>query len=61
MSEGIVDTSEVFIDGTPIKAHANRNKKESAEVMDQVFESKRKWRIFFIFFFVLKKESNNDK
>jgi transposase len=37
MSEGIVDTSEVFIDGTHIQAHANRNKKESAEVMDQAF------------------------
>nr|WP_260697704.1 IS1182 family transposase [Enterococcus mundtii] len=37
MMEGIVDTSEVFIDGTHIKAHANRNKKESVEVMDQAF------------------------
>lgn len=37
MAEGIVDTSEIFIYGTHIKAHANRNKKESAEVMDQAF------------------------
>ena len=35
IAEGIVDTSEVFIDSTHIKAHANRNKKESVEVMEQ--------------------------
>lgn len=37
MMERIVDTSEIFIDGTHIKAHANRYKKESVEVMDQAF------------------------
>ncbi len=35
IAEGIVDTSEVFIDSTHIKAHSNRNKKESVEVMEQ--------------------------
>ena len=51
MSKGVVDTSQVFIDGTPIKAHANRNKKESAEVMDQAFFYTKK----------LTKEINKDR
>ncbi|OTO22233.1 hypothetical protein A5816_002905 [Enterococcus sp. 3G1_DIV0629] len=37
MSESIIETSEVFVDGTRIRAHANRNKKESVEVLDQAF------------------------
>jgi hypothetical protein len=35
MEQGLVDTEEVFIDGTHIKAHANRNKKQSVEVMEE--------------------------
>jgi transposase len=31
----LVDTSAVFIDGTHIKAHANRNKKESVAVLEE--------------------------
>lgn len=35
ITEGLVDTSEIFIDGTHIKGHANRNKKESVEIVEE--------------------------